>query len=527
MGKRGGIYDRNGNPLTGNLDCKDILADLSELPKEQKHRAHILGLLSETLNIDPLILNRRFSSNAVEVVIKNQVGRNLAYKLETLNIPGIRYLDKPKRYYPKGHLLANVLGFTDYNNNGCFGIEASWNQELSPKRIQQRYERDRKGRILKAYSQLSKAKADGHSVYLTIDEPIQHFVETELQRMVDEFVPRSAYAVMANPKTGAIMAIAQCPSFNPNDRRSMDPTLWRNRIISDVYDPGSTMKCIAIAGAFDYGVVTLDTRINCENGVWYYANRPLRDSGHEYLDLSAAEVVQKSSNIGTAKIALRLGEQRLYQILKRFGFGSKTGIELDHESPGILRHPSRWDKLSITRFPIGQGISVTPLQMVQAYCAIANRGKMMKLYIVDRMVKSGDGLVTVFQPQIKNFVIRSKAADEIITAMSLVTEDGGTAQHARVEGYSVAGKTGTSQKFVNGSYSGHGKYVSSFIGFVPAHDPAFVLLVVADEPSNGRFYGGTVAAPTFSRIADHTLRYLNIPPTNNQPINHEEYVRND
>ena len=333
---------------------------------------------------------------------------------------------------------------------------------------------------------------------------------------------------MVNPKTGAIMAMAQNPSFNPNERKKMDPEVWSNHMVSDVYDPGSTMKCIAIAGALDFNLITLNSIFDCEDGVWYYANRQLHDSEHRYGQLSVAEIIQKSSNIGTAKIALKMGEQRLYQTLKRFGFGSKTGMELGHESSGILRHPSKWDGLSITRFPIGQGISVTPMQMVQAYCAIANRGKMMQLHLVDRIVDSKTGHVTVTKPKVKHFVIRSKAANEIVTAMTLVTEEGGTGTSASVEGYAVAGKTGTSQKLINGSYEDHEKYVSSFLGFAPANDPAFVLLVIVDEPSNGQFYGGTVAAPSFSRIAYQTLRYLNVPPQTDGGINkEEEYVRND
>ena len=526
-GKRGGIYDRNGNPLTGNLECKDVLADLSLLPADPIHRTHIIRILCASLDVDPKVVSRRFNSGAAEVVVKNQVERKLALRLESLRLPGIRYLDRPRRYYPKGQLLANVLGFTDYNNRGAYGIEASCNDILSEKRVEQRYERDRKGRIITSYSPPSQLTVDGDSIYLTIDEPIQHFIETELQRLVDEFMPRAATAIMANPKTGAIMGMAQYPTFSPNQRKRMDPESWRNRMISDVYDPGSTMKCVAIAGALDFRIVELSSIVDCEQGAWMYANRPLHDSGHEYGELTVAEIIQKSSNIGTAKIALMMGEQRLYQILKRFGFGSKTGIELDNESAGILRHPSAWDRLSITRFPMGQGISVTPLQMVQAYCALANRGKMMQPYIIERIIDSKTGEVSVTKPKVKRFVIRSKAASDIVTAMTLVTDEDGTAANARVPGYAVAGKTGTSQKLFNGTYSGHGKYTSSFIGFVPANDPAFVLLVLADEPSTGHYYGGTVAAPTFSRIAYHTLRYLAIPPTAHSYLDYEEYVHND
>ena len=246
---------------------------------------------------------------------------------------------------------------------------------------------------------------------------------------------------------------------------------------------------------------------------------------HEYGKLTVAEIIQKSSNIGTAKIALELGEKRLYQTLRRFGFGVRTGINLGGESPGILRSLKRWDRLSITRFPIGQGISVTPLQMVQAYAAIANNGKMMRIRLVDRIVDSETDESISFYPEMKNFAIRTEAAVDITNALSMVTSDGGTATKASIEGYVVAGKTGTSQKLIDGSYTGHDKYIASFIGFVPADDPAFVLLVIADEPSKKSYYGGTVAAPTFRRISDRTLRYLNIPRHDSRLSRKEEYVK--
>lgn len=512
-GTRGIIYDRNGNPLAGNMECTNIVADLKKLPKDRFAREKIVRILSDALGINAVTLRKRFYSRRHEVVVKNYVERDLALRIRELKISGIRFIDTQKRYYTKEDLLANVLGFTNSESEGVYGIEGSWDKVLTPTSVKKTFERDRKGRLINYDSASSVDGVDGNAIYLTIDEPIQHIVELELRKMAEEFEPRFCYAVMVDPKTGAIMAMAQYPSFNANDRSSMKPSHWRNHIVSDVYDPGSTMKAIAVAGALDYGVVSLSDIVDCEQGIWYYRNRPLRDSGHKFGMMTVAEIIQKSSNIGTAKIALALGERRLYQILKRFGFGAKTGLKTNNESPGILRDLDQWDPLSITRFPIGQGISVTALQMVQAYSAIANDGKMMQLRLVDRIVDTKTNKTVKAETKLRNYVIRTEAASDIVTALSAVTTEGGTAKKAAVENYVVAGKTGTSQKLINGSYSGHDKYIASFIGFVPAKDPAFVLLVVADEPSLRSYYGGTVAGPTFSRIAGSTLRYLNIPPT--------------
>jgi cell division protein FtsI (penicillin-binding protein 3)/stage V sporulation protein D (sporulation-specific penicillin-binding protein) len=249
---------------------------------------------------------------------------------------------------------------------------------------------------------------------------------------------------------------------------------------------------------------------DCEDGYWFYRGRPLRDSGHSYGRIPVWEIIQKSSNIGTAKIALEMGEHRLYQTLYRFGFGAPTGVGFANEAPGIFRPVRKWDGLSITRFPIGQGVLATPLQMVQAYNALANEGVVMQLHVIDRIEDTESGLCETFSPTPVRRVAGTHAVREVVRAMCRVTEEGGTAPKAAVPGYAVAGKTGTAQKFVNGQFS-NTLCVASFVGFVPADAPAFTLLVVADEPQKAQ-YGGTIAAPTFRRIAERTLRYLQIAP---------------
>jgi cell division protein FtsI/penicillin-binding protein 2 len=312
------------------------------------------------------------------------------------------------------------------------------------------------------------------------------------------------------------MAWAQTPSFDANNRQVMDPKRWQNRLLVDGFEPGSVMKGVSLAGALDYGVVELGSRVFCEQGKWEYCRRILHDSGHKYGTLTVAQIVQKSSNIGTAKIALQMGETRLYQTFVRFGFGRPTGIGFPEEENGIMRAVNKWDGLSVTRLPIGQGILVTPLQMVQAYCSLANGGTMMQLYVVDRIENPDTGLCEVTVPRVVRRTVKPESARSMVQALKLVTTTEGTAPKAAVEGHEVAGKTGTAQKVIDGQYS-YCKYVSSFIGFVPADNPAFTLLIVADEPQRAH-YGGTVAAPTFSRIAERTLRYLQIAPAKPAPV---------
>ena len=508
-GDRGEIFDRKGAVLAGNQHCKDIRADLSQMPPDQ--RPYIIDCLVREIACDRETLERRINSGAVEVVVKNGVDTVDADRLRELKLPGMRILDSQRRVYPKDNMLGAILGFLDKDHKGGYGIEEICDDLLSPSHGRMTYEKDRRGRAIHRGDLPQKQQLNGKAVYLTIDESIQHIVESELQVMVDEFEPKQACAILANPRTGAILAMAQWPLFNPNDRSDMNPDKWRNHMVSDIYEPGSTMKSIAVAGALDYGVVGIESRFNCEEGLWFYCRRPLRDAGHHYDILTVSQIIQKSSNIGTAKIGLAMGKKRMYQIYRRFGFGETTGLGFRDESAGILRTPTNWDCLSITRFPIGQGVGVTPLQMVQGYSALANDGHMMQLRLIDRVVDA-DGNVETMVPQVRRLVLRESAVRDIVGALTLVTRKGGTAPKAAVPGYSVPGKTGTSQKVINGSYTGHGQYVASFIGFTPATDPAFVLLVLADAPSTGRYYGGTVAAPTFSRIAEQTLRYLGVPP---------------
>lgn len=536
--KRGEIFDVNGNLLVGNIPCDDIIADPSITCRDLEKCRQLSKLLAHYLKLDYDAVYKKLStgSRLVENEQGEKIYREIRYAIVERNVPlevskelkkiiypekqskhagfkGVFFKEVYTRYYPKGELLANILGFTNVDHDKVvpvLGVERFLDKKISSSKSKVKFERSRDGRLL-AYGETEQKKArDGWDVYLTISEPLQAILEEELEKLCVKWRPRAAYAIMADPYTGNILAVAQRPTFNPNERSKMDPASWRNRISEDTFDPGSTMKPIAISGAIDAGVVTPYTQFDCEKGAWRYAGKVLHDS-HPLEVLTVREIVQKSSNIGTAKIALQMDEPLLNKTLREFGFGSRTGIQLKVETRGLFRPLKRWDKLSITRFPIGQGISCSPLQLVRAYCALANHGRIPRLRLIDRIKNPEKSYaVKMWNPKPRRIFHDPKTWKTMIDMMVLVTREGGTATKAAIPGYDVAGKTGTSQKFIDGEYS-HSRYFSSFIGFVPAYKPAFVLLVTADEPQ-GAIYGGTVSAPTFKNIAQRALLYLNIKP---------------
>ena len=528
VGVRGNIYDGVRVPSPNLLAASKVTYDVLASPERMGSRTdEVIDKISRLLEVKKTTLRDRFSSGRKEIVIKNKVEPLLAERLQRMKLPGMRYVESSVRFYPKDSLLCHVLGFLNHDGSGVAGIEKVYNQTLTPKSSHQVIERTRKAHTI-AYLNEDYAM-DGKNIHLTILEPIQALVEEELDRLMKEIGPKACYAIMANPKTGAVMAIAQRPNFNPNNRETMKPELYNPRFLVDVYDPGSTMKGISIAGVLEYNPrASLGYPVDCEGGVWHYGGFPLRDAGHSYGNLKLWEVIQKSSNIGTAKWALTI-KRFQYGLYRDFGFGARTGINLGPESKGILWPEDRWSKVSYTRLPIGQGISVTPLQMVQAYCALANKGNMYQLRIIDKITDPQTGEILRNFANANNLkkkeVISEETAFQITQALKTVTKKGGTATQAAIPGFDVAGKTGTAQKVVPAvrdedgnviqrAHYSNSLHVSSFIGYVPADDPELVLYIVVDEPPHKRplYYGGYCAAPYFKRIAEQTLNYLNISP---------------
>ncbi len=546
-GKRGEIFDRSGYLLVGNAPCVEIFCTPANLP--EKHRIRVAEICAKHFGkpvtwyykrLAPAVsrkmkdgsvktvpslyfmINRQTSLETTEAFRKDlleyfQTEKEKKAKKKTArNFPGgfIAYRNSSYRTYPKGKLASNILGYINVVNDSAVpqgGLEKELNRAITPGKGKEIYERTRDGIPLNyGYRKFSRSR-DGKDVYLTISEPIQAILEEELDAAYAKWRPDTIYAAIADPATGEILALAQRPTFDPGDRSTYAPAAVRTRIAEDSYEPGSVIKPFSIGKALDWHAVTPDTVIDCEKGRWIYLRRPLTDS-HNYDKLTVSGVIQKSSNIGTAKVALMLGREKVYHALKLFGFGSRTNLPFPIESSGYLPRPKRWDGLSITRFPIGYGIRVSPLQLLRAYCALANGGKLPELKLVDRIVDTATGKTEKENPQIIRNTFSDPAAHrQLVDMMITVTEPGGTATRAAVPGYHVAGKTGTSRKYVPGKGYASGQYFASFVGFVPARNPRLVMLVTFDNP-RGASYGGTVAGPVFSNAASRILKYWNVPP---------------
>lgn len=430
--------------------------------------------------------------------------------------------DDQLRQYPNKQLAAHLLGFTgsveqEINGRiiaqtvGAEGVEAKFNDKLTGICGWRVGHTDGRNRELVVYREQNVEPCAGLNVVLTIDARVQYIVEEELAHTVSKHSPRGATTIVMRPATGEILALANWPTFDPNRIRGTSPEARRNRAIVDVAEPGSTFKVVTVSSALNDGIVTLADRFDCEGGRFLFAGKVLRD--HEvYHSLTVEDIIAKSSNIGTAKIAIKMGEQRFYQYIRASGFGSRTGIPLGGESPGIVHPVEKWSKLSISRIPIGQGVAATPLQMTLAACTIANGGVLMRPMLVDHTEDEKGHIVTQFKPITVHRVISEKAARDTVTALKKVISKNGTAAKAVLADYTVAGKTGTAQKPGPGGYM-DGKYFSSFIGFFPADAPEVCISVFVDEPDlKTGYYGGQVAAPAFKRMAERIAHVLNVHP---------------
>jgi cell division protein FtsI/penicillin-binding protein 2 len=506
QGRRGAIQDVNGGLLANSVPVRIVVAD----PMLTRHRAgEIAGRLAPMLNISAAELTEKLSRPGRYVRLKQKVDEETAQAIRDLKYKGIFFEDQLVRLYPNGPVGAHVVGFVDFDHKGVQGIESSMNEYLSGVAGYEVIERDRKGREIRANRIENIGPRDGYNVVLTIDQVIQHIAESALAAAMAEHKPKAGLVIVTRPATGEILAMASHPTFDPNNPGESHADSRRNRCISDVAEPGSTFKVVTIAGAVNDRAVNLYEKVDCENGAWLYAGRILHDA-HPHGLLSVEEVIYKSSNIGSAKIALRIGPSRLHQYIRAFGFGQRTGIALPGEVSGIARPVSRWSKLSISRIPMGHEIAATPLQLLMAVNAVGNGGRLMKPMIVRSVMDADGNEVTGFAPQVRSRCIDARASMLMTTALRRVTQEGGTGTKAAVDKHDVAGKTGTAQKIENGQYVR--KYYSSFVGYLPAGDPQISILVTLDDPSGRAYYGGSVAGPVFKEVAEKTAQYLGIPP---------------
>ena len=423
-----------------------------------------------------------------------------------------------ERVYPNGQLAAHLLGFAGMAAHqtangevmmitGMDGLELTLNSVLNGVHGWVQSEVDSQRKEIVTWRDQTVAPREGLDAYLTIDVGVQHIVESAIAEAFEKHSPESVSAAVIRPRTGEIVAMANLPTFDPNRVKQAGTNELRNRFVTDAAEPGSTFKIVPIAGALNEKLVNLGNKFDCENGYWIFCGKPLRDT-HKYGAIDVEEILARSSNIGAAKIGIMMGQTRLYDYVTRFGFGTRTGITLPGESPGISHAPKKWNGLSISRIPIGQGIAATPLQMAMAMSAIANDGLLMKPIIVSRLVDRSGAVVVQSEPTPVRQVVSPRTAREMVKALKAVVATNGTGAKAAMPFFTVAGKTGTAQKPGPGGYSR--KYFSSFIGFFPADDPELCISVVLDDPKHG-YYGADVAVPVFKNIAERAARYLAIP----------------
>ena len=493
--QRGIIWDRRLREMAVNIEADSLYAVPSEI-KDTKLLASRLAPLIKTSarRLERSILKKQkkdFMWIARKIDEKTSLKAN---KLKAeFGMKTIGLLIETKRFYPKGQTASHILGYTDIDNKGLEGIELQYNKYMAGKANKIIMSRDARG------NSLSGGVEDvlhGNNIIITIDENIQYIAEKEIANAMEEWQAKAAVAIMMNPRTGEILALANSPAYDPNFPGKAPGNSRRNRAITDLYEPGSTFKTILASAAVEEGVVSLDEEFDVSKGYIMVGRRPIRDV-HRHKILKFQDVIQKSSNVGAVQIGLKLGKDNYYGYIRKFGFGEKTGIDLPGEVRGILRRPEDWSRTSLGALSIGQEIGVTPLQVLRAYAVIANGGIMMKPYIISEIISPEGEILKSFSRKSEGRVVSVSTAEVIKDILKTVVEEGGTAEKAYINGNLVAGKTGTAQVTdpETGSYSKE-RFNSSFVGFVPADNPQLVLIVVIYEPE-GSAYGGTVAAPVF------------------------------
>jgi cell division protein FtsI (penicillin-binding protein 3) len=511
--KRGTIYDRMGRELAVSLDVDSVYG----VPSKIDNPRDLARRLSRILLEDPRKLERKLESDKQFVWISRKVDPAKAAKVRELDSEDIHLRSESRRFYPKKALAGPLLGFTGIDNHGLEGLEHAYDGLLCGVNGWVLAEKDARGRMVFPGGpgfQFRMPKP-GNDVILTVDEVIQHIAEKELDAALATSRAKGGVCIVMNPQTGEVLALSVRtnghgrPAFNPNEPQHFKPAEWRNRAVTDVFEPGSIFKPILAAAALEERVVHPLERFDCSGGRIQLCDRVIKDA-EEHGVLTFTDVIAESSNVGTIKVALRLGKERFYKYITAFGFGRKTGVDLPGEIPGMLRDIHAWSGVSLGEIAIGQEIGVTPMQMAAAYSAFANNGTLMKPYIVSEIVDRG-GKEQKVAPQSMGRVITAETAAKVIKMLQRVVESG-TGQKAKPTGYTAAGKTGTAQKIDHrtGGYSKK-EYVSSFVGFTPVVAPRLVIVVMVDTPE-GVIFGGSVAAPVFKAVAEQSLAYLQVSP---------------
>jgi cell division protein FtsI (penicillin-binding protein 3) len=491
--QRGKITDRYGELLAISSPVESVWANPSDVKIDANQTKKIAGLLG--LKID--VVSKKLAKSEREFVyLKRRISPELAAEVMKLGVPGVYLQREYKRYYPAGEVTAHLVGFTGIDDQGQEGFELTMNKTLSGKSGSRKVIKDRAGHIIEDLEAV-KVPQDGHDVVLSIDRRIQYLAHRELAKAVDKYKAKAGAAIVLDAKTGEVLAMANVPTYNPNNPVNIQGKS-RNRAITDVFEPGSTMKTVTAAAALESGKYQPDTKIQTAPGYMTIASATIHDA-HPHGVLTVAEVIQKSSNVGAAKMALALDRQYLWGVFNLIGFGTKTRIGFPGEASGRLRDYKTWRPIEQATMSYGHGISVTLLQLARSYTVFANDGELKPV-----------SLLKLKEAPVGTQVFSANTAHYVKDMLEMVVLPGGTALKAQVAGYRVAGKTGTTHKLGDHGYEKN-KYVGSFVGMAPASNPRLIMAVMVDDPSSGEYYGGTVAAPVFSAVMADALRMLAVP----------------
>jgi cell division protein FtsI (penicillin-binding protein 3) len=506
--KRGAVLDRAGESLAVSVTAHSVGAH----PRRVTDKQTLARELARILHLNPTGVRKSLDADKPFVWIKRQVTPQQAEQIQKLEATGVEMSFEPNRFYPQGQIAGQVVGFVNRDSQGLEGLELQYNDYIRGESGSSVIEFDAKRRSVLVQGVEDLRVPPGADLHLTLDSAIQHLAEKELEATIVKHRARAGVAIVVEPFTGELLALANYPSFNPNNFSKQGKERARNRAITDNFEPGSTFKTILAAAALEEGVVGREDVLYCEMGKYSYAGKIIHDT-HPHGWLPFSKILQVSSNICFTKVADKLKKERYFRYIEKFGFGKVTGVDMPGEAAGILRHHESWAAIDLATHAFGQGISATPLQMAMAYAAVANGGFLMRPYVAQRITGPNGQVLFTNQPHVVRRVISKKTAHDLAAMLKEVTVEGGTGTMASVEGFEVAGKTGTAQKAdpLHGGYSK--KRVASFVGFVPAADPRLVLMVLVDEPE-ASVYGGVVAAPAFGNIARGALRHLVVAPRN-------------
>ncbi|MEQ1898266.1 MAG: penicillin-binding protein [Vicinamibacterales bacterium] len=505
--KRGDILDRNGRVLAASADVDSLYAVPSEVDDPSATGAALCDALRDCSKAEQNEVRTRLVRKRPFVYIRRQITPAQASRVADLQLEGIGFMRESRRFYPKRELAAHLLGYVGQESDGLAGLESTYDALV----------KGRAGAVLvqtdahrKAFSRVERPPTAGASLELTVDEYLQYVAERELKAGVEWAGAAGGSAVVMDPATGEILALANYPTFNPNTFREFGDNDRRNRAIQDLYEPGSTFKIVTAGAALEDKILTPDSAIETGPGHIRFGSRVIdEDKGHNYGLLSFTDVIVKSSNVGAIKIGLRVGAERMSEYVRLFGFGRPSSPDFKAESRGIVWAADKLTDSALASVSMGYQVGVTPLQMAAAVSVVANGGELMEPRVVRAVIRDGRR-IPVPRRMLRRVINRETAAD--VAAMMAAVVERGTGSKSRVAGYAVAGKTGTAQKVINGRYS-NTEFNVSFVGFVPVRQPAFTIVVVVDSPHGVPPYGGTVAAPIFSRIADAALRHVGVPPS--------------